>query len=393
MKENHQTIYLDNAASTRLDPRVLEKMTPYFLDSYAVATSEFAYSMGIEAREALESARTELAGYLHAQPGEFVFTSDPTESTNLAILGLVRGTHGPRRGLVTSRIEDFPVLNTFKYLESEGFPVTYLPVDSNGFVDRERLRQAVNEETLLVSIQHANQEIGTLQPIGEFAAITKTQGAFFHTDASHTFRRVPLDMTALPIDLATVASHTLHGPRGIAGLFLREGTPLKKILQGGFQERNLRPGTENVPGAVGFARAAQLMTEEENEEIRRLRDRLRDELLRRVSHSILNGDRTQRVPQNANISFRYVEGESITLQLDFRGIAVSTGSACFSKSLEASHVMLGIGGDHERAHGSIRFTLSRFTTAEQIETTIAAVAEVVENLRRISPLGKDQGER
>ncbi len=227
MKENHQTIYLDNAASTRLDPRVLEKMTPYFLDSYAVATSEFAYSMGIEAKEALESARTELAGYLHAQPGEFVFTSDPTESTNLAILGLVRGTHGPRRGLVTSRIEDFPVLNTFKYLESEGIPVTYLPVDSNGFVDREQLRQAVSEETLLVSIQHANQEIGTLQPIGEFAAITKAQGAYFHTDATHTFRRVPLDMTALPVDLATVASHTLHGPRGIAGLFLREGTPLK----------------------------------------------------------------------------------------------------------------------------------------------------------------------
>jgi cysteine desulfurase len=388
-----ETIYLDNAACTRLDPQVLEAMLPYYLESYAVATSEFAYSMGIEARDAMEQARAELAGFLSAKPSELVFTSDPTESSNLAILGLVRGAGGStRRRLVTSRIEDFPVLNTFRYLEEQGYPVTYLEVDSKGFIDLGQFSQAVNDETLLVSIQHGNQEIGTLQPLEELVRITKARGAIFHSDATHTFRRIPLDLSQLPLDLVTLASHTLHGPRGIAGLFVREGTPLKKVLQGGYQERNLRPGTENVPGAVGFAKAAALVTEAENDTIRRLRDLLIDRLLSRVSNCILNGDREKRVPQNANISFRFVEGESITLQLDFRGIAVSTGSACFSKSLEASHVMLGIGGDHERAHGSVRFTLSRFTTDAQINTTIEAVAEVVTNLRRISPLGKQGGE-
>lgn len=390
-----ETIYLDNAASTQLDPRVLEAMLPFFQDSYAVATSEFAYSMGIEARDALESARAELAGLLAAKPSELIFTSDPTESSNLAILGLVRGAGtsihpgSRRRRLVTSRIEDFPVLNTFKYLEKEGYPVTYLNVDSEGFIDLGQLEGCLSEETLLVSIQHGNQEIGTLQPLEEMVGMAKRQGAYFHTDATHTFRRVPLDLTAIPLDLVTLAGHTLHGPRGIASLFVREGTPLVKILQGGYQERNLRPGTENVPGAVGFAKAASLVTPAENEQLRGLRDRLIDGLLSRIPHSVLNGGRQQRVPQNANISFRFVEGESITLQLDFRGIAVSTGSACFSKSLEASHVMLAIGGDHERAHGSVRFTLSRFTTDAQIDTTIEAVAEVVTNLRRISPLGKE----
>jgi cysteine desulfurase len=331
-----ETIYLDNAACTRLDPQVLEAMLPYYLESYAVATSEFAYSMGIEARDAMEQARAELAGFLSAKPSELVFTSDPTESSNLAILGLVRGAGGStRRRLVTSRIEDFPVLNTFRYLEEQGYPVTYLEVDSKGFIDLGQFSQAVNDETLLVSIQHGNQEIGTLQPLEELVRITKARGAIFHSDATHTFRRIPLDLSQLPLDLVTLASHTLHGPRGIAGLFVREGTPLKKVLQGGYQERNLRPGTENVPGAVGFAKAAALVTEAENDTIRRLRDLLIDRLLSRVSNCILNGDREKRVPQNANISFRFVEGESITLQLDFRGIAVSTGSACFSKSLEA----------------------------------------------------------
>lgn len=382
-------IYMDNAATTRLDERVLEAMKPYFFETYAVATSEFAYSMGIEAREALEKARETIASRINANASEIIFTSDATESSNLAIQGVVRALSDKKGNhLVTSTIEDFPVLNTFKALEKQGYKVTYVRVDQYGFVVLEELRKAINNNTVLVSIQHANQEIGTIQNLEEIAAICKEKGVILHSDATHTFTRVPIDVSRIPVDLLTISAHTIHGPRGIATLYVREGTPIKKIMFGGYQEKNLRPGVENIPGAVGFAKAVELVTPEENEYIKGLRDTLIDRFLNDVPETVLNGHRFERVPQNANITFRFVEGESITLHLDFHGIAVSTGSACFSKSLEASHVILGIGGDHERAHGSVRFTLSRFNTPEQVERVIEATTEIVSRLREISPLGK-----
>jgi len=379
--------YLDNAAATRLDERVLEAMTPYFFQTYAVATSEFGYSLGIEAREALDAARRSLASRLGASPEEFIFTSGDTESSNMALKGVALAL-GEKKGkhLIVSKIEDFPVLHSAPALERQGFTVTYLPVDGDGFVDMDALEKAIGTETILVSIQHANQEIGTVQDIRAIAKLCRQKGTLFHTDATHTFTRVPLDVEKVPVDLVTVAAHTIHGPRGVGGLYIRKKTPLAKWMDGGFQEFDLRAGIENIPSAVGFAKAAELVTDEENERLRAMRDRVIDRLLGEVPYTILNGHRTKRTPQNANVSFHFVEGESITLHLDIRGYAVSTGSACFSRSLQGSHVIFGIGGDHERAHGSIRFTFGRYNSMEEVDGIVNALTEVVAELRKISPL-------
>lgn len=373
-----------------MDERVLEAMKPYFFDTYAVATSEFAYSMGIEAKEALNNSRKSIASYIGCSPNELIFTSGSTESSNLALKGVANSLKKERNHIITSKIEDFPVLNSAKSLEKKGFEVTYLDVDSDGLVDLNQLNEEINDDTLLVSIQHANQEIGTLQKIGDIAEICNDNDVLFHTDATHTFTRVPLDLSKMPIDLVTFSAHTIHGPKGIGGLYVREGTPLEKQIDGGFQENNLRAGVENIPGAVGFAKAVDLVDEKENKKLGNMRDKLIDTLLKEVSDTTLNGHRKQRTPQNANITFHYVEGESITLHLDMKGFAVSTGSACFSKSLEASHVITGIGGDHERAHGSVRFTFGRYNEMAEVEKTVNAVSEVVEKLREISPLGKEE---
>jgi len=378
---------MDNSATTRLDERVLEAMTPYFFQTYAVATSEFGYSAGIEAREALEQARVALAAHLGAAPEEFIFTSGDTESSNMALKGVAlalaekKGKH-----IVISKIEDFPVLHSARALERQGFRITYLPVDGDGFVDLDELQQAITKETILVSIQQANQEIGTLQDIRAIADICKRNGALFHSDATHAFARVPLNVKDVPVDLATVSAHTLHGPRGIGGLYVRKKTPIAKWMDGGYQEFDMRAGLENLPGAIGFAKAVELVTDDENARLTAIRDRIIDRLLNEVPNTTLNGHRTRRTPQNANITFHFVEGESITLHLDMRGYAVSTGSACFSRSLEGSHVIFGIGGNHERAHGSIRFTLGRYNTMPEVDALVTAVASVVSDLRKISPL-------
>lgn len=383
-------IYLDNAAATRMDERVLEAMRPYFFDVYAVATSQFGYSIGLDAREALENARARIAAALGAEPEEFIFTSGDTESSNLAIKGVVLAL-GDKKGrhLITTPIEDFPVLHSMRTLERQGFRVTYLHVDETGRVDLDHLRESITPETILVSIQTANQEIGTLQDIRAIGEICREKGVLFHTDATHAFTRVPIDVREVPVDLITVSAHTIHGPKGIGGLYIRKGTPIKKIMDGGFQEFDLRPGLENIPGAVGFAKAVELVTPEETTRLQRMRDRLLERLLNEIPHTRLNGHPIYRLPHNANVSFRFVEGESLLLHLDMRGIAVSTGSACFSRSLEASHVILGIGGDHERAHGSIRFTFGRYNKEEEVDVVVEAVKEIVHELRRISPLGKE----
>jgi cysteine desulfurase len=387
----NRPIYLDNASATRLDERVLEAMKPYFFDTYAVATSEFAYSQGIEAREALDRTREALAAALGAGPEEFIFTSGSTESSNIALKGVALAL-GNKKGkhIIVSKIEDFPVLHSAKALEKQGFRVTYLAVDGDGFINLDQLRDAITDETILVSIQHANQEIGTIQDIESIGRICGEKGAIFHTDATHTFTRVPLDVRKIAVDLATVSAHTIHGPNGIGGLYIRKGTQIAKWMDGGFQEFNIRAGLENIPGAVGFVKAVELVTPEENERLQVMRDRIIDRILAEIPDTTLNGHRWKRLPQNANVSFHFVEGESITLHLDMHGFAVNTGSACFSRSLESSHVILGIGGDHERAHGSIRFTFGRYNIMEDVDAVVQALAEVIPELRSISPLGKEK---
>ena len=386
-----KVVYLDNAASTRLDERVLEVMKPYFFDVYAVATSEFGYSQGIEARETLDKARGVLANVLGASQKELIFTSGSTESSNIALKGVALAL-GEKKGkhIIISKIEDFPVLHSAKALEKQGFRVTYLDVDNDGFVNLDQLRESIVDETVLVSVQHANQEIGTIQDIETIARICREKGVLFHTDATHTFTRVPLDVKKVSMDLITVSAHTIHGPRSIGGLYIRKGTPISKWVDGGFQEFDLRAGIENIPGAVGFAKAVELVTPEENERLEAMRDHLIERVLAEIPSTTLNGHRRKRIPQNVNITFHLVEGESITLHLDMRGFAVSTGSACFSRSLEASHVILGIGGDHERAHGSVRFTFGRYNTIEDVDAVVETLSEVVRELRIISPLGKEE---
>ena len=382
-----EVVYLDNAAATRLDERVLEAMKPYFFDLYAVATSQFGYSLGIDARDALEDARAQVAASLGAQADELIFTSGSTESSNLAIKGVAHAVGKGAGQIVIGPLEDFPVLYSARALGKEGYDVTKVRVDETGRVDLDHLQQLVTPDTTLVSIQVANQEIGTTQDLEAIGAICRENGVLFHTDATHSFTRVPLDVREVPVDLVTVAAHTIHGPKGIGALYVRDGTPVEKWMDGGFQEFNLRPGVENIPGAVGFAKAVNLVTPEETAWLEALRDRLTDRLLE-IPHTRVNGHPVHRVPHNANISFRFVEGESLLLHLDMRGFAVSTGSACFSRSLEASHVILGIGGDHERAHGSVRFTFGRYNDEGDVDAVSEAVAEVVKELRRISPLGK-----
>jgi len=387
-------VYLDNAAATRLDERVLDEMRPYFFDTFAVATSQFGYALGIDARDALERARDSIARAMGGEADEFVFTSGSTESSNMALKGVALAL-GDKKGkhIITSRIEDFPVLNSARALEKQGFRATYLQVDEWGRVDLDELRKAIGPDTILVSIQAGNQEIGTLQDVAAISAICQEKGVLLHTDASHSFPRMSLDLrrtypsARIPADLVTVTADLIHGPKGVGGLYIRKGTPLAKWVDGGFQEFNLRAGTENIPGAVGFAKAVELVTAEETDRLRSLRDSLIARLLQ-VPHSQLNGHPTLRLPQNANISFRFVEGESILLHLDMRGFAVSTGSACFSRSLEASHVIMGIGGNHERAHGSVRFSFGRYNTAEDVDAVVGALTEVILSLRQISPLGK-----
>ena len=387
-----EIIYLDSAASSQMDKEVFEAMKPYMLDNFAVATSDFAYSMGVEAKEALNDARERIADKLGASPEEFIFTSCATESSNLALKGVGEKLSEEGNHIIVSDIEDFPVLNTAKTLEKKGFEVTYLDVDGEGFVDLDMLEESIGEDTILVSIQHGNQEIGTQQNIKKIAEICDENDVLYHTDATHTFGRVPIDVNEIPVDLITVSAHTIHGPRGIGGLYIREGTPLKKQMDGGFQENDLRAGVENIPGAIGFAKAVELIGEEENERIKGLRDKLIEGMIDEVPDVMLNGPEERRTPQNANITFHYVEGESITLHLDMRGIAVSTGSACFSKSLEASHVIISIGGDHERAHGSVRFTFGRFNNEDQVEEVIEATSDIIQKLRDISPLGEEKEE-
>jgi cysteine desulfurase len=375
--------YLDNGATTKTDERVVETMLPYFTEHYGNASS--LHSAGSDASRALENARKAIAARIGAMPEEIIFTSGGTESDNLAIKGAAYANRARGNHIITSRIEHPAALNSCRRLEQEGFKVTYLGVDSEGFVDPLELEKSITPKTILVSIMHANNEIGTIEPIEKIGAICRKRHVLFHTDAVQSFGKIALDMRTVHVDLLSASSHKIHGPKGIGFLYVRKGTLIERLTDGGSHEFNLRAGTENVAGAVGFAKAVELMNDKDILKMRILRDRLIEGLLA-IPNTRLNGSRDQRLCNNVNISFEFIEGEGILFMLNDKGIEVSTGSACSTKSLEPSHVLLAIGLRHEVAHGSIRFTLSRYTTEAEIDYTIENVREAVARLRSFSPL-------
>jgi len=380
-------VYLDYAATTPTHPEVLEAMLPYFTDSFGNPSS--VYSYGQEARAAVETARQQVAALIGAREDEIIFTSGGTESDNFAIKGIAL-THR-RRGdhIVASAIEHHAVLETCHSLERQGFRVTSLPVDEFGLVDPAELRQALTDKTILVSVMHANNEIGTIEPIPELAAIAHEAGAYFHTDAVQTVGHVPVDVSTLGVDLLSMSAHKLYGPKGVGALYTRKGTRIAPLLHGGGQESNRRGGTENVSGIVGFGKAADIARKELADEAERLtilRDTLIQSILDRIEGSRLNGHPDKRLPNNVNVSISYVEGESMLLNLDLEGICASTGSACSSASLEASHVLLAIGLPHEDAHSSLRFALGKWSTREDVEQVMDVLPQIVVRLRAMSPL-------
>jgi cysteine desulfurase len=384
-------IYLDYAATTPTHPDVLKAMLPYFNEAFGNPST--IYSCGQEAKGAIEEARTQVANLIGAHDEEIAFTGGGTEADNFAIKGVAFANGGKGNHIITSSIEHHAVLNTCKFLEKRGFNITYLLVDNYGLVDPDDVRRAITEKTILISVMHANNEVGTIEPITEIGKIAREAGVSFHTDAVQTVGHIPVDVNEMGVDLLSISAHKLYGPKGVGAIYIRKGTKLVSLMHGGEQERRRRAGTENVPGIVGFGKAAEYARQEINEESERLtclRDRLITGLLERIDHTNLNGHPVRRLPNNVNISVDFVEGESMLLTLDLEGICASTGSACSSGSLEPSHVLLAMGLSHERAHGSLRFTLGKWTTEEEIQRVLAVLPRVVAKLRAMSPLLKSR---
>lgn len=381
-------IYLDNAATTAVDPRVLKAMQPYFSKKFGNASS--LHGFGTEARAALEDAREKVAALIRARPEEIIFSSGGTESDNLAIKGLAFA-NPEKRHVITSAIEHHAVLETCGWLKKRGYDITILPVDRYGLVNPAQLEHAIRKDTLLISIMHANNEIGTIQPLEKIGAICRAKNVWFHTDAVQSFGKVPIDVDAMHIDLLSASGHKIYGPKGVGCLYVRKDVQLVPIMHGGGHERGLRSGTENVAGIVGFGAAAAMAKQEMRAEAKRL-TALRDRLIRgalKIPDSQLNGHPKERLPGNANLTFRYVEGEALVLQLDMHGIAASTGSACSSKSLEPSHVLTALGLDPEDAHGSLRLTLGRYNTRADVDKVLRVLPGIVERLRKISPFKRE----
>jgi cysteine desulfurase len=383
-------IYLDNAATSKLAPEVLEAMLPYLTENFGNPSS--VYSLGTKGKAAINQARREVAVLMGANEDEIYFTGGGTEADNWALIGTAQALKDKGRHIITSKIEHHGVLHTCQYLEKNGFQVTYLDVDEYGLVSPKTLEAAIRPDTILVSIMFANNEIGTIEPIEELGAIARDKGIVFHTDGVQAFGHIPINVSQLPIDLMSVSAHKLHGPKGVGCLYIRKGTNIQPYTHGGAQERGRRAGTENVPGIVGFGAAAvqlQDRMEEDREKMMELRDYLIAKIEREIPHVRLNGHPTKRLPQNVNISFHFVEGESVLIMLDRKGICASSGSACTSGSLDPSHVLLAIGRKHEDAHGSIRMTFSKYNTMKEMDETVAALKVVVERLRSMSPLYED----
>lgn len=383
-------IYLDNAATTQVYPEVVEAMTPYFSEIYGNPSS--IYSFAGKAKEAVEEARAILAKGINAKTEEIYFTGGGSESDNWALKATVE-EYGKNGGhIITTKIEHHAILHTAEYLEKKGIDVTYLDVDEKGTVKLEELKAAIRPDTILISIMAANNEIGTIQPLEEIGKIAKEHHILFHTDAVQAFAHIPIDVDKMQIDMLSASSHKINGPKGIGLLYIRKGVKIKSFIHGGAQERSRRAGTHNVPGMVGFGKAAQIAFETMEKRIAyetRLRDHLIERVLNEIPYSRLNGEREKRLPNNASFCFRFIEGESMLILLDQKGICGSSGSACTSGSLDPSHVLLAIGLPHEIAHGSLRLTLSEKTTLEEIDYTVDAVKEIIERLRAMSPLYED----
>lgn len=385
-------IYLDNAATTPLNREVLEEMLPYFTDCYGNASS--IYATGRDARKAVSDARRRVAAAINCSPQEVYFTSGGTESDNWAIKGAAFANQGKGRHIITSAVEHHAVLHTVDWLEKQGFEASRLPVDEHGRLDPETVRQAIRPDTILISVMAANNEIGTIQPIAEISRIAKENRILFHTDAVQAVGAIPVDVKAWGVDMLSLSAHKFHGPKGIGALYVKKGTRLDTYLHGGAQEAGRRAGTENVPAIVGLGAAIKRacgIQPETAPRIAALRDMLAEGILKNIPDVRLNGDPVNRLPNNVNVSVRFIEGEALLLRLDMMGIAASSGSACTSGSLDPSHVLLAIGLPHEIAHGSLRLTLSEETTREEAEEVLKVLPGIVRTLRDMSPLF-DQGD-
>ncbi|MFZ1039650.1 MAG: cysteine desulfurase family protein [Candidatus Bathyarchaeia archaeon] len=381
-------VYMDHAAGKPVDPRVVEAMLPHMKTFYGNPSS--LHQFGQEARKALEDARTKIAELINAERKEsIIFTSGATESNNMAIKGVANRNKDRGTRIITSSIEHMSVVNTCKFLTTKGFEAVFLPVDNYGFVKLESLEKELTDKTVLVSIVYANGEIGTIQPMKEISKIVHSKNAYLHVDATAACGQVPINVKEEGIDLLTVSSNNMYGPKGIGALYIKEGIRIEPLLHGGGQERGLRSGTENLPSIVGFGRAAEIAKKEmqsESGKLVRLRDRLIDGLLRPIPFSFLNGHPTKRLPDNVSVRYSFIEGESMLLSLDMMGVAASSGSACTAKTLEPSHVLLAIGLKHEEAHGSLMFTLGRQNTEEEGDYVVSLMPSIVKRLRAISPL-------
>jgi len=377
-------IYFDHSASTPLAPEVLEAMLTFYREKYGNASS--IHSFGREARVAIEEAREQIAKVIRAKAAEIIFTSGGTEADNLAIKGVAFAHRGRGNHIVTSKVEHPAVLNTCAYLQKHhGFEVTYLPVDRYGMVEPDDVRRAMTDHTILVSIMHVNNEVGSINSIEDIGKIARERGVLFHTDAVQSFGKIPINVQTANIDLLSVSAHKIYGPKGVGALYVRKGVMIEKLFHGGDHERNLRAGTENVPGIVGLGKAAALCLEKmawERDRLMTLRDALREKLFAALPNLTLNGHPTQRVPGNLHLSVHGIEGESLIMSLDLKGIAASSGSACASGKVEPSHVLLAMGIQPELAMASVRFTLGRGNTMEEVEYTVEAMKEIVERLRK-----------
>ena len=382
-----KNIYFDNAATTKLDDEVLKEMLPYLKDNYGNPSS--IYKLGREARKAIEDSREKIAKVLNCKANEIYFTAGGSESDNTAIKGIAKANKKRGNHIITSKIEHPAVLETCKQLEKEGFKITYISVDEKGIVDLEELKKSIKPTTILITIMFANNEIGTIQPIEEIGKIAKENNIYFHTDSVQAVGSIKIDVQKLNIDSLSLSGHKFYGPKGVGALYVKTGVPFEKFISGGHQERNKRAGTENVAGIVGIGKAIELAYEnldEYNKKIKELRDYYVKKVEEKIPYIKINGDMEKRLPGNSNISFRFIEGEGLLLNLDLKGICASSGSACTSGSLDPSHVLLAIGLPHEIAHGSLRVSIGKYNTKEEIDYLIENLMEIVTRLREMSPL-------
>ena len=383
----NRKVYLDNSATTRVDPQVFETMKPYFCEFYGNPNS--LHEWGREARVAVDKAREQVAGLINAEPKDIIFTGGGSEGDNLAIKGTAWTLRNKGKHIITSAIEHHALLNTVKWLGRMGYDFTILPVDKYGFVDPAELEKAIRPDTILASIMFANNEIGTIEPVAELGAVCRKHGVLFHTDGVQAAGHININVRELPIDMMSMAAHKMYGPKGVGGLYVRRGIRLTPVIHGGQQEFGLRAGTENTPGLVGFGKAAEMAADRLAhgwiEKESRLRDKLIDGLVERIPEIIVTGDRVKRLPYHASVCVKYIEGEGMLLLMDAAGIAVSSGSACTSGSLDPSHVLLALGLTHETAHGSVRLTLSHETTEEDIDYVLEKFPPIVARLREMSP--------